>query len=284
MVGMPIALAIILTRRFHYSWRLVAIGAGTFVVSQVGHIPFNNLLNNLFTSGQLPLPPENVRLLFFSMVGGLSAGLWEELARYGAFRWIAKEARSWGKGLLMGAGHGGVEAVFFGLIVLANFVVLAAMRGQDASALLAGEQSSPELMAQAQAQINAYWSLDWKISLLGAVERFFTIPIHLACSLLVMQVFIRNRTRWLWIAIAWHTAVDAIPQYLINGPWGDQPWTVYAIEGVIGLFALASLGIIVGLRQPEPAPIIVPDQTPITPIEIPVIDAEPEDLDQTRYT
>ena len=184
----------------------------------------------------------------------------------------------------MGAGHGGVEAVLLGLSVLASFVAMAAMRGQDASTLLAGEQASPELIAQAQAQINAYWSLDWKMSLLGAVERFFTIPIHLACFLLVMQVFTRSQSRWLWIAIVWHTAVDAITQYLINGPWGAQPWGVYAIEGVIGLFALASLGIVVGFHQPEPALIIVPDQPPVTPIEIPVIDAKPEDLDQTRYT
>ncbi|MCU0485289.1 MAG: YhfC family intramembrane metalloprotease [Anaerolineales bacterium] len=283
MVGMPIALAIVLTRRFHYSWRLIAIGAATFVVSQIGHIPFNNWLNNLFLNGQLPMPPESIRILFFSLLGGLSAGLWEELARYGAFRWFAKEARSWGKGLLLGTGHGGAEAVLFGLLVLANFVVLASMRGQDASAFVTGNQATPELVAQAQAQINAYWSLDWKISLLGAVERLFALPFHLACSLLVMQVFTRQQLRWLWIAIAWHTAADAIPQVIINSPWGAEPWVVYAIEGVIGLLALASLGIILLLRQPEPLPVTPADQVPILPIEIKPVDTQPEDLNQTRY-
>lgn len=98
MIGMPIALAVYLTRHFKYSWSLVGIGAATFILSQVGHIPFNALLNSLFVEGKLPMPPENLRLIFFSILGGLSAGLWEELSRFAAYRWFAKEARSWGAG------------------------------------------------------------------------------------------------------------------------------------------------------------------------------------------
>lgn len=284
MIGMPIALAIYLTRRFKYSWRLVGIGAATFIASQVGHIPFNALLNSLFAADRLPTPPEPVRLVFFSILWGLSAGLWEELARYGAYRWLAKEARSWGRGLLLGTGHGGAEAVLLGLTVLANFVVLASLRGQDASSLLAGEQATPELIAQAQAQIGAYWSLPWSMSLLGAVERFFTIPFHLACSLLVMQVFTRKQTRWLWLSVGWHTAGNAAALFLISGPWSSQPWGFYAVEGVIGLFALASLGILFALRQPEPTPEKMPESAPIQPMAIPLIESLPEDLDKTRYT
>lgn len=284
MIGMPIALAIYLARRFHYSWRLVGIGAVTFVVSQIGHIPFNILLGNLFETGKLPPPPEPLRLVFFALLWGLSAGLWEEFSRYGAYRWFAKEARSWGRGLLLGAGHGGMEAVLLGLIVLANFAVMASIRGQDVRILISTEQATPEIIALAEAQIEAYWSLPWTMSLLGVVERFFTLPFHLACSLLVMQVFTRGKIRWLWFSITLHTAGNATALILMGGPWKDPPWGAYAVEGVIGLFALFSVGIITRLYQPEPQPAKQLLLAPVQPIAIQEIEINAEDIAKTRYT
>lgn len=284
MIGIPIALAIYLTRRFKYSWRLVATGAATFVISQIGHIPFNNLLSNLFEGGILPTPPQPLQLVFFSILWGLSAGLWEEFARYGAYRWFAKEARSWGRGLLLGTGHGGMEALLLGLIFIANFVVMASIRGQDVRNLISVEQATPEVLALAQVQIEAYWSQPWTMSLLGVVERFFALPIHLACSLLVMQVFTRRQVRWLGLSIALHTAGNATALTLLGGPWKNQPWGAYAVEGVIGLFALFSLGIIKMLYQPEPQPAELPPLAPIQPIAIPVIEIQAEDIEKTRYT
>lgn len=168
--------------------------------------------------------------------------------------------------------------------MLANFVTLAAAIGKDASLILPAGQATPELIAQAEAQIQAYWSVPWALSLLGAVERFFTIPFHLACSLLVMQVFTRKQARWLWLAVAWHALADAVGPGLLNAAWRDQPWGAYAIEGVIGLFALASLGIIFALRQPEPQPEATPDLPPIQPIPIPIVEIQPEDLEQSRFS
>ena len=42
MITLPIALGIYLTRRFQLGWRLWWIGGATFVISQVGHLPFNS--------------------------------------------------------------------------------------------------------------------------------------------------------------------------------------------------------------------------------------------------
>ena len=94
MIGMPIALGIYLTRRFHYGWRLWFIGAASFVISQIGHIPFNNFLNSLFLKGNLPFPPVAYRSLIFAIIAGLSAGVFEEVTRYLVMRFWAKDARS----------------------------------------------------------------------------------------------------------------------------------------------------------------------------------------------
>jgi uncharacterized membrane protein YhfC len=111
MIGMPLGLVIYLTRTWKLGWRLWFIGAATFILSQVGHIPFLRIsslimnrppLVNVF----LRMSPASL-ILFNGIFVGLAAGLFEELFRYGMYRWWAKDARSWRTGILTGAGHGG---------------------------------------------------------------------------------------------------------------------------------------------------------------------------------
>ena len=43
-------------------------------------------------------------LIFNAIFLGLSAGFFEELFRYGMFRWWLKDAHTWRKGILAGVG------------------------------------------------------------------------------------------------------------------------------------------------------------------------------------
>ena len=254
MIGLPIGLGVYLTRKFRLGWRLWWIGAGTFVLSQIGHIPFNLGLTALFRQGLLPKPPEAWSPVFNAITLGLSAGLWEELARYVVYRWWAEDARSWGKGLMLGAGHGGIEAIFLGMLVLATFVGMVIARSMDLSNLVTLEQ-----LQTAQQQITTYWSSPWYLTLLGSIERIFAMIFHLSASLLVLQVFVRHRLYWLWLAVGWHTLLDAVAVYTV------RLWAPYWIEALLGGFALVSLWIIFALRTPEPVeqePLPVPLTNP----------------------
>jgi uncharacterized membrane protein YhfC len=281
MTAIPIGLGFYLTRRFRLGWRLWWIGAATFVLSQIGHIPFNWLLTRLFQSGVLPLPPATWRLVFYAVVLGLSVGLWEELTRYAVYRWWAKDARSWNKGVLMGAGHGGIEAIILGVLVLYTFMNMVALRNTDLAQVVPASQ-----LALAQQQVSAYWSSPWLLSILGAVERSFTIPCQIAFSVLVLQAFTRGKFRWVWLAVLWHAILDASAVYLL-GVWAAYPWALYAIEGVIGVAALISLAIIFALRQPEPEPAAPEEMAPLpAPVNEPVlipIEETFENLNKTRY-
>ena len=276
MVGLGIGLGIWLTRKFNLPWHLWWIGAATFVLSQVGHIPFNAGLTALFARGILPSPPASYHLIFNAVVLGLSAGLWEELARYATYRWWAKEARSWRKGLLLGSGHGGIEAILLGFYVLYVFIRIVTLQGADLTALFPADQ-----LALAQAQITAYWSTPWYLTFLGAVERFFTLLAHLSLSLLVLQAFTRGKSYWIWLAVFWHALLDASAVYSA-GTWGAV-WSEVILAG----FTIVNLGLIFFLRQPEPEPasdqspeqLPDPDQIPI----LPEIDITPDTLDSTRY-
>ena len=91
-------------------------------------------------------------------------------------------------------------------------------------------------------QVAVYWSLPWYDTLLGALERSFTIVFHIAASLLVLQVFIRGQKRWLLFAILWHAAADAGAVYLV------QVVNPYAAEIWVGVVCLISLLMIYLLR------------------------------------
>jgi uncharacterized membrane protein YhfC len=271
-----IGLGIFLTRKFHLGWRLYWIGATTFIISQVFHIPFNQGLTLLFNRGWLPVPPPTWRIPFNAVVLGLSAGFFEEFARYATYRWWAKEARSWKHSLLLGAGHGGAEAILVGVLILYTYIQMVALRGADLSALLPADQ-----IAAAQAEISVYWSAPWYQTLLGAVERAFALPVQVALSVLVLQVFIRHQSRWLWLAIAWHALVDAFSVYAVN------LWGAYITEGALSIFSLTSLAFIFLLRQPHLEATEGETSPPSFPSEeipkIPDLPETPENLEETRY-
>lgn len=275
MIAMPIGLAIVLLRRWKLAGRIWWLGAFTFVLSQVGHLPFNSLVMPVFNRfGFIALHP-TAQMLIKAIFLGLSAGLFEEGARYLVLRFWLKEARSWRTGILFGAGHGGVEAIILGALALYGYIQLLVLRTAtpDQLAQLVG-QANVEL---AQAQLTAAWSAPWYGTLLGAVERLFTIPTQIAMAVMVMQVFTRKNIGWLFAAIGYHTLLDALAVF------GQSIMSMYALEAIIGGFAVLSLVIIFLLRQPEPVP---PDGPALAPVQAPAVRpvAETEEnLDNTKY-
>jgi uncharacterized membrane protein YhfC len=240
MLGFPVALWLLLRRRLGVTWGLIGAGVLTFIVSQVVHLPLNWALGLLGGGRGVALWP----LPLMALVVGLSAGLCEEVARYLVLRFWRREARSWGQGVAFGAGHGGFEAVILGLLVVVNFVAMAAQRGMDLETL----GLSGEILEQAQAQIEAYWSIPWYLPLLGGLERVFAMTIQIALSLLVMRALTHRHLGWLLAAIAAHALVDGVVVTLAG-----VGWPALAIEGVVLLFALAGLALIIlTLQSPEP--------------------------------
>ena len=281
MIGLPIALGFYLTRRFKLGWTLFWIGGLTFVFSQVGHIPFNQLLTILFQDKILPLPPQNWRLVFNAIVLGLSAGLWEELSRYAMYRWWAKDARSWRKGILLGAGHGGMEAMLLGALVLYGLIQMIALKNSNLVGVVPADQIPLGLQ-----QIQAYWSAQWGITLLGAVERALTIPFHIGCSVMVLQAFTRKQVRWVWLAVGWHAFTDAAIAGYASSKLAGFSWGPYAIEGLVALATLVSLVILFALRQPEPPEPeeeALPSLPPLQPVKISQVEETDENLEKTRY-
>ncbi len=247
MIALGLALGAWLARRRKMPWGLFGIGAATFVVSQIGHIPFNGLVLSRVLDGLGWVDMASTgSLIGVSALLGLSAGIFEEGARYLMYRFWAKKARSWDEALMIGAGHGGIEAILLGLLAAYALLQVLALRGVDLSTVVPAEQ-----VEIARLQVEAYWAAPWYASLLGAVERAFAICLHLSLSVLVLQCFTRREWFWLPLAIGWHALVDGVALVAVQrlGPY----WT----EGLVGVMAVISLGILFALRpKAEPGGVL----------------------------
>ena len=241
MCAVPVVLAAWLRKRWDLPWMLVGIGALTFVGSQVVHLPLNAGITALFQFEIVPPIPDGWKLPFNVIVGGLTAGICEEVARYLAMRFWAKECRSWRQALVFGSGHGGIESILTALLVgvtLANMVVL---RNAGPEALgLEGEQAA----ALAQG-VEAFWKTPWYLPLLAVVERWMAMTLHLALSVTVMRIFRTGRLWLLGAAILWHTAVNAAGVY-VQGTWGPV-----AAEGTLLLLTAVSVAVLWETYQRE---------------------------------
>lgn len=237
MIGLPIALGVFLARRFRLGWTLWAIGAATFILSQVVHIPLNLGLTALYANQILPPPPESWRPFFNPIVLGFTAGLCEETARYLVYRFWIKDARTWRQAVMFGAGHGGIEAIIVGGLVALSFVNLVVLRMMDVSTL----GLPPEQLTALQKQVADYWSAPWYATLLGAVERALTIPFHIAMAVMVLQAVKRRNLLWLLAAISSHMAINATALYALGrvGPyWTEAIVAGFSVMSLIFLFAL----------------------------------------------
>jgi uncharacterized membrane protein YhfC len=239
MIALPVGLGIWLTRKMKLSWKLFFAGAVTFIASQVVHIPALYGLTALFANGVLPSPPLAWSTAFNAVVLGLMAGICEETARYILFKFFLKKSNTWNEGVLVGTGHGGIEAFFIGLASVATIVSMVAMKNMDLSAL----GVPADQVAMAQQQVTAFWSSPAYTGLLGFFERVFAICLHISLSIMVLYSVVYKKPIWFWIALLWHAVVDAAAVYLMPSIGA------LAIEGVIAVTAVVSLGILFGMRS-----------------------------------
>ena len=271
MIIIPIVVAVAIRRRTGASWRFFFIGAATFILSQVFHIPFNWAVQQ---TGLLPTDLSSwANLLIVATFLGLSAGVFEETARYLTYRYWAKDARTWSRGMMLGAGHGGIESILVGVLAAVGFVGLVVASNETVLATIPEEQRSA-----ISAALTEIHNMPWYGLLLGAAERAFTIATHLALSVMVLQVFLRGSLRWLFAAIAYHAAYNMI------GVIGVSRVGPYATEGLLALFSLISLVIIFKLRTREPVD-AEPEPLPKPPaLESLSLEPTAEALDRSKYS
>lgn len=230
MILLPMIAFVYFKRKFNLTWKLIIAGGLTFIASQVLHIPLVLTFTKTFLSWGM---------VAYAIVLGLLAGLFEETARYILFKFILKKSRTWKEGVFVGLGHGGIEAILLGITVALAFVNMMAYRNIDLSTV---PGIPPEQLELAKQQVAAYWSAPVYTALLGMVERVFAMCLHVALSVMVLYGIANKRPIWFWLAVLWHTIIDAVAVYV------GQQGSMLVVEGLVAVFAMISVGIVIWLK------------------------------------
>jgi uncharacterized membrane protein YhfC len=226
----PILLGWWIIRKHKTSWKLFGVGVLTFVGSQIFHLPVVSGLTAAFQSGALPHVNPAFAPYFNAIVLGLLAGLFEETARWVGYKLLKKQGDSFGASITLGAGHGGVEAIAVGFVVLFTLVSMISLRAMDAGSLpLPADQ-----LALAQQQVAAYFATPWHLPLAGAVERVGAVALHITLSIMVWLSFSKRKALWFWGAVLYHAVVDGLTVLAVS--FGMGTWLLEA------LFILVAFG------------------------------------------
>ncbi|WP_125154318.1 YhfC family intramembrane metalloprotease [Clostridium rectalis] len=169
---LPVMISAILIKKYGSSWKVFAIGACVFFITQpLLRIPILKYLQ--FKPWFYSFIVTN--FILYSILLGITAGIFEEVGRYIAFKLLLKNNLKWQDGVIFGLGYGGIEAfLFLGISCILNFYTL-----------------NPSTLA------------------LGIIERIGAMIIHIGMTMLVLYSVKYNNKKYLFYAIGFHTFVDA---------------------------------------------------------------------------
>jgi uncharacterized membrane protein YhfC len=214
MILLPVIAGFFAARKFRLSFKdfgkLFIAGALTFIAAQILHVPLVFGLTNLFSNDLIPSPNESIMLIFNAILLGLLAGIFEETARYILFKWIRKSSDTWHNGIVIGLGHGGVEAILIGIIAFATLMQMTAMKSMTDFSSLNIPVEQVEFL---KTQIESYWSQSSAVPYAGLMERMSAMSLHVGLSIFVLLSVVTNQKRWFWLALLWHAFVDAFAVY-----------------------------------------------------------------------
>lgn len=230
---LPVVLLIVLAVMKKIRLAPLALGFVSFFVSQmVLRIP---LLQLLSAAGALNAIAANTVL--YAVVGGLSAGLFEETARLGGAA-ILKNYRTWKDMVSFGLGHGLCEVMLIaGMTHVNNLLLMAALSdpGGPLGVLLAGADSATlELVAGQLAAATP------AVVALGLLERVSAVLFHLFATSLVFTAVIRRKPLWYFAAVAAHTLFNSLAVLLAGFGLLAVELVLFALGLAMGAWVLAS--------------------------------------------
>jgi uncharacterized membrane protein YhfC len=246
----PPVVAFFVHQRRRVGWRYFGYGALIFFLFQmITRVPLVGYLSGLLQGALIQSLP--LQLVWFTALV-LTAGLFEEVGRYAGYRWLMRnEEKTWSKAVMYGLGHGGIESML--LVGLGMFNILVMV-------LLPLDQLPAQARPQVTQQLAAIASTPAWLLPLGAWERLWALPAHVALSVVVLQVFRRKNIAWLWLAIGLHALLDAMTGVAaFHAQLGLDAMTASLLtEGLVALCGLAGLWLIWRLHEPDPPPALPP--------------------------
>ncbi|MGH4139040.1 YhfC family intramembrane metalloprotease [Clostridium sp.] len=145
-------------------------------------------------------------MLYFLFLG-ITAGIFEETARFICFKFFLKNKYQWYNGIAFGAGHGGIEAIIFILpVCINNLIYSLSIDSGKFEAMLTKSGISSNVIVQMKASLVNTKSY---LFLITGLERVFAIIIHIAMTLMVLYAVKYRKNIYLLYAILFHALLDS---------------------------------------------------------------------------
>ena len=211
----PILSFLLLRRRHARMAGPLVAGALAFYVSQMLiRIPLLQFGLPFLQKQGIELPKGFLYVLALS----LSAGLFEETARVGAFRLLIKERRTWASGVAFGIGHGGIEAILLVGMTYVNNLVLSTLYNRGTLNIFLEGKVPPETVS---AIVSALTGTRADQFFAAGLERLMVMAIHIALSLIVLEGITKGHTWLSWmVAVILHGGVNLMSSGLVAAGFG----------------------------------------------------------------
>ena len=238
-IAIPLLLGYIMVKKFDLKWIIFLYGALFFILAQIIHIPLLLVLQQPFTEWVRAVTSDPAMVLAAGAVFlGLLAGILEEGIRYLVFsRFFPRKSltRSRERGLLFGAGWGGIECIFVAVLVVFSLINYMLITSGSLDAIL----TNTSLLDPSQlAALDTIRNLNPIDILPGLLERIMTLVLQITFTLLVMFAVVRARILFLLAATGWHTFIDAVAVY------AAQLYGIWPTEAFLALNAMAGIGVL----------------------------------------
>ena len=173
-------------------------------------------------------------VVYVIVVGGLSAGLFEETARLVGAK-LLKKHRTYKDMISFGLGHGLCEVILLiGLGQLNNLLFCLLVRDPQLAASLG---FGNDLLQAVTQQLAAASPL---MVYLGLLERVSAVLFHLFATSLVFTAVIRRKPLWYFAAVAAHTLFNSLAVLLSGFGLLAVELALFALGLAMGAWVLAS--------------------------------------------
>ena len=183
-IGLPVLVLLVWKFKFCRGAKLfpAVVGAVTFVV-------FAQLLEGVpkaifFGGGTGVSQYVLTHAWAYTLIGCLLAGVFEEVGRYLAFRFLLKRYTNRRDAVTYGIGHGGIEAILVLGLTAINNIAIAQLVNSGSIETITNGLTGVQL-DQVQAQIAAVASFGAANLLLGLAERAIAMTLHISLSVVV---------------------------------------------------------------------------------------------------
>ena len=230
--ALPVAALIVYKLKFRKASLLSAlIGAATFIL-------FALVLEQLLHLVMLPVVSGSTAA--YVIYGVMAAGIFEETGRFISCRLLMKKRSDNVNAVMMGIGHGGIEAILLIGIGTISYISLAALVnsvGVEGIAEMSGITDEANI-ALLNAQADSIAAFSFTTVLATILERILAMTLHISASVIVMKAASVKGKLWLYPAAVLLHALFDVPSALYQRQVITSLWVTQLLLAVMAAGAV----------------------------------------------